>query len=111
MHLKLVFPCVSLALGLNTPQHAFAPHPGTWHILACLSSWLVLACLTCLGIFYHMLVLPGIPWHTLALPNCHALINSFTIFATWEPNQVIDKTMLCATQSLPLSKTALTNPL
>jgi len=57
------------------------------------------------------MVLPGIPCHTLALPNCHALIDRFSIFVTWEPNQVIGKTMLYPTQSLPPSEIGLTNPL
>lgn len=47
--------------------------------------------------------------HTLALPNCHGLIDSFTIFATWEPNQVIGKKVLCPTQSLLLSEFGLTS--
>ena len=52
-----------------------------------------------------MLVLPGIPWNTLELPRFHALIDSLTFFVTWEPNQVIEKIVLCLDQSLPLSQT------
>ena len=49
--------------------------------------------------------------HTLALPSCHALIDSLNFFATWEPNQVIEKIMLCLAQSIPLSETASSIPL
>ena len=49
--------------------------------------------------------------HTLALPSCHALIDSLTFFVTWEPNQVIEKIVLCLAQSLPLSKIDLSIPL
>lgn len=44
--------------------------------------------------------------HTLALPSFHAFIDNLTFFMTWEPNQVIEKIVLCLDQSLPLSLTA-----
>ena len=68
--------------------------------------------------------MPKIPWNSLAcantsldslnilaLPSCHALIDSLIFFVTWEPNQVIEKIVLCLAQSLPLFETAFSIPL
>ena len=60
---------------------------------------------------YVSMALPNTPSHTLELPSYHALLDSLTFFATWKPNQVIEKTMLCPTQSLPFLETALSSSL
>jgi len=60
--------------------------------------------LVCVSTSWHCL-------HTLTLPIFQALINSLTCFVSWQPNQVIEKKVLCLAQSLPLSETTFSIPL